>query len=235
MPARISPCNWTTQRRPHEGAPRRDCRAPQVSAAHRPQLHFPSVEQRTRHPETTAEHYQAFTTHGVDIDGEAFHVRVHWAQRDVRMVVVGLDVRAFFSPPENPAMQAILQGDSGLHFLGGEVTTSAFRSVRFAEVAEESRRELVRSLGAIPVAPGEEAGRAALTETVEGTKRRPGPKPVVSDEVLAQVVAPPRRTPRAAGSRWKRCGKPWWRRTCRVSVGTSLGSRRARQLSGRGE
>lgn len=140
--------------------------------------------------ETTTGRYQAFTTHAVDIDGEAFNVRVHWAQLDGRMVVVGLDVRAFFSSPEDPAMQAILQGDSGLHFLGGEVTTSAFRAVRFAEVAEQSRRELVRSLGAAPVAPGEEAERAALTETVAGNRRRPGPKPVVSEDALAHVVAP---------------------------------------------
>lgn len=138
----------------------------------------------------TTDHYQAFTTHGVDIDGEAYHVRVHWAQRDGRMVVVGLDVRAFFSAAEDPAMQAILQGDSGLHFLGGEVTTSAFRAVRFSEVAEQSRRELVRSLESAPVMPGTEAERAAITERVDDSRRRPGPRPVVPDDVLAQVVAP---------------------------------------------
>lgn len=138
----------------------------------------------------TAGGYQAFTTEAVDIDGEAYQVRVHWAQRGGRMVVVGLDVRAFFSEAEAPAVQAILQGDAGLHFMGGEVTTSALRAVRFAEVAERSRRTLLDSLKAAPVAAGEEAERTTLGEVLEDTRRRPGPRPVVPDDVLAQVVSP---------------------------------------------
>lgn len=140
--------------------------------------------------EDTNDGYQAFTTQAVDIGGDPFQVRVHWAQRDGRLTVVGFDVRAFFSGAEDPAVKAILQGDTGLHFLGGEVTTSALRAVRFADLAEQSRRELLRSLGEAPVVAGEEAERAALAQSVEGTRRAPGPRPVVSDEVLAQVVAP---------------------------------------------
>lgn len=140
--------------------------------------------------ETTDGQYRAFTTHPVDIADDAYQVRVHWAQRDGRMVVVGLDVRAFHSDAESPAVQAILQGDGDLHLLGGEVTTSVLRAVKFAEVTEESRRTLVESLASTWVAAGDEVKRALLTETVEGSKRQPGPKPVISDDVLAQVVAP---------------------------------------------
>lgn len=140
--------------------------------------------------ETTESQYQAFTTHTVDIADDAYEMRVHWAKRDGRMVVVGLDVRAFHSGVESLAGEAILRGDSNLHLLGGEVTTSVLRAVKFAEVAEESRHTLVKSLEATWVAAGEEAERAALTETVKGARRQPGPKPLISDDVLAHVVAP---------------------------------------------
>lgn len=138
----------------------------------------------------TENYYQSFTQELMEIDGETYQVRVHWARRNGRMAVVGFDMRAFFSEPEAPALKAILRGDGGLHFTGGEVTTSTLRAVRLAELTERSRRILLESLHATPVAVGEEAERAAIAEGVEGTRQRPGPKPVVSEEVLERVVAP---------------------------------------------
>jgi hypothetical protein len=141
--------------------------------------------------EMTTDRYQVFSEDLVDIRGDAFKVRVHWAERDGRMVVVGLDLRAFHSDVEAPAVRAILQGDQNLWFSGGEVSVKVLRSLKFAEALDQSRGTLLEHLERAPApAPEDASARAAIRDAVEDTKRRPGPKPVVSDDLLAQVVAP---------------------------------------------
>lgn len=138
----------------------------------------------------TTNRYQVFSDDLVDIGGDAFKVRVHWAERDGQMVVVGLDLRAFHSDAEAMGVQAILQGDQHLWFSGAEVTVKALRALKFGEVLDRARTTLLESLGSVPVAAGEEVDRAATREAVKDTKRRPGPVPLVSDDLLAQLVAP---------------------------------------------
>jgi hypothetical protein len=141
--------------------------------------------------ETMTDRYQVFSENLVDIDGDAFKVRVHWAERGGQMVVVGLDLRAFHSDVEAPAVQAILQGDQNLWFSGGEVSVKVLRSLKFGEALDQSRNTLLEHLARAPApAPEDATARATTRDAVEGTRRRPGPKPVVSDDLLIEVVAP---------------------------------------------
>lgn len=137
----------------------------------------------------TTDRYEVFSDNLTEIAGETFKVRVHWARRDGRMVVVGLDLRAFHSDAEAPAVQAILQGDQNVWFTGSEVSVRALRALKFSEALDQSRTTLLDHLDRAP-APEDVAVRAATREAVEGARKRPGPKPHVSDEMLAQVVAP---------------------------------------------
>lgn len=139
----------------------------------------------------TTDQYEVFSQNLTEIDGQTFQVRVHWAQREGRMVVVGLDLRAFHSEAEAPAVQAILQGDQNIWFTGAEVSVKVLRAMKFSEALDQSRATLLNHLDRAPArAPEDVTSRAATRDAVGGARRRPGPKPLVSEEMLAQVVAP---------------------------------------------
>jgi len=147
--------------------------------------------------------YLGFTTQPADVADTTLYLRVHWANRDGRAVVVGLDLRTFWSSTENGATQAILRAGLDVQPMG-EVNTAVLRGLRFADVVEEgSRKVLEESLIEAPPPEDDDARaqRAALARAVAAGKRRRGPRPAASDEDLERFVAAPYRAHLTAGGR----------------------------------
>jgi hypothetical protein len=142
---------------------------------------------------TSQDQYLAFTTQPVTIGGETFYARVHWARVGGQVQVVGMDLRTFFSEAENTAAAEALEGDVRHDDPWPRLTTTVLRGLRFAEVAEESRQTLLRSLNAAPAPPeAERASRGRTRKAVErpANESRRGPAPLLTTDDLRLVVAP---------------------------------------------
>lgn len=141
----------------------------------------------------TQDEYLAFTAAPVLIGDDTFYARVHWARVGGQVQVVGMDLRAFFSDDEQEATRVALE--DGVHFdePWPRVSTATLRSLRFAEVAEASRRTLLESLEtAPPPLPADRGSRERTRKLLEPSPDVPrrGPTPTLKTEDLRTVVAP---------------------------------------------
>ena len=136
-----------------------------------------------------------FTEHPTDIGGDAFYVRVHWARVGGQMRVVGLDLRSFYAEGEGAALSRLLKKAEVVPSQEPwpDMRTAVLRGLRFSEVVEQSRTKLLGDLKAAKPArtPKATAARDQVGAALEGpaTGKR-GPSPTITDEHLAQIVAP---------------------------------------------
>ncbi len=141
-----------------------------------------------------ADSYMAFTEHPTDIGDDAFHVRVHWARVGGQMRVVGLDLRSFHTQGEGAALREFMESAEPvpLQEPWHDLRTTVLRGLRFSEVVEESRTELLARLKGTQAAgtPRAQAHREEVGTALEEGKRRPGPAATITDEHLEQIVAP---------------------------------------------
>lgn len=134
------------------------------------------TEPRDRYTDRTGE--------TVEIDGQTFHVTVHWAMVGGRARCVGLDLRSFRS--KNDARSDLSDARSANGW--AEITSPVVRGVRVAEVVEESRQDvklLRQMVAALPP-----ARRQALGGPAGAGQSKPGPRSRWTDELLRDVVAP---------------------------------------------
>jgi hypothetical protein len=109
------------------------------------------------------------TTH-IDPDGHTWHVTVHWADIGGRSTPIGVDLRAFTG------------NDDQVRPTGGVLTAAVVRSLRIAEIIEDTRKQAPRARPA-RTPGGEQAGRNTPT------KRCAGRPPERDDGFVAEVAA----------------------------------------------
>ena len=138
------------------------------------------------------DHYVGATAETIDLDGRPFSVRVHWGQVDGKVVPVGLDVRSFTSKAE----KRLKLGEDARPVVGGwqPITSPVVRSLRVADQVEQSRRDLLSMRNAVslidaPALRAFDEVAKLLHASAAPPKRRPGPKPLLTDEQLRDVVA----------------------------------------------
>jgi hypothetical protein len=141
----------------------------------------------------TQDEYLAFTAAPVVIGDDTFYARVHWARVGGQVQVVGVDLRAFYSVGEQEATRVALEDGLDFDEPWPRVSTATLRSLRFAEVAEASRRTLLDSLDtAPPPLPADRGSRERTRTLLEPSPDVPrrGPPPMLKTEDLRTVVAP---------------------------------------------
>lgn len=138
------------------------------------------------------DHYVGSIAQPVHLGGQRFSVRVHWAQINGKAVPVGLDLRSFTSKAENLLNLA----EDARPVPGGwqPITSPVVRALRVADQVEQSRldllamRDLVSRLDP-PRLPAFDEVAKPLHASAAPPKKRPGPKPLLTDEQLRDVVA----------------------------------------------
>ena len=142
----------------------------------------------------SADVYMAFTEHPTDIGDDAFSVRIHWARVGGQMRVVGLDLRSFHAQGEGAALRVFMESAEAIPLQQPwhDLRTSVLRGLRFSEVVEESRMELLAHLKGAQAATSrqDKVRREEVVATLDEGKRRPGPAATITDEHLEQIVAP---------------------------------------------
>ena len=136
----------------------------------------------------------AFTEHRTTIGDDAFRVRVHWARIGGQMRVVGMDLRSFYAEREGTALRECMEKAEPvpLQEPWQDLRTSVLRGLRFSEVVEESRGELLSHLktAPAPTTPKAKTSRDEVGAALEDGRRKPGPSPLITEEHLGQIVAP---------------------------------------------
>ena len=135
------------------------------------------------------EKYLGNSSHKVQLHGATYWIRVHWGWQDGQAACVGFDVRGM---RDEPVLGEKVDEEWSV------VTSPVVRAARFAELVAESRAAfawqdwatLARAAHGTD-APTSLLGRfASIASPDANTRTRRGPKPMLDDAVLQDVVAP---------------------------------------------
>ena len=107
-----------------------------------------------------------------DPDGHTWHVTVHWADVNGRSTPIGVDLHAFTGE------------DAQVRPTGGVLTAAVLRSLRIAEIIEDTRK---RAPWARPTSRPKSSRRQDAATTP--VKRGAGRPPDRGDEFIAEIAA----------------------------------------------
>src|SRR5205085_6425447 len=100
----------------------------------------PSASTRTEALRTSSDSTYAISVRGqetstthIDPDGHTWHVTVHWSVINGRSTPIGVDLRAFTG------------NDDQVRPTGGVLTAAVVRSLRIAEIIEDTREQAPRA------------------------------------------------------------------------------------------